>query len=41
MFFFINTSNRRVGAVGLTVRLTSERLGVRIPAATELNRKNR
>ena len=35
------TQNRGGGAVGESVRLASGRLGVRIPAATDLSRKNR
>ena len=34
-------SNHGGGAVGKSVRLPSERLGVRIPAATDQSRKNR
>ena len=33
--------NRGGGAVGYNVRPTSRRLGIRIPIATDLNRKNR
>ena len=34
------SATQRVGAVGLSVRPASGRLGVRIPAATDLSRKN-
>ena len=33
-----NTVNRGDGAVGQSVRLTYEKLGVRIPTATDINR---
>ena len=41
LILLLMVKNRRGGAVGLSIRLACGSLGFRIPAATDLNRKNR